>query len=190
MSAKFGFNNPTQEAMREAFAVFGSAATVSCLLSLGAGQLGVISLDQQGEATHGLSTQMVSDSEGVAEAVHKHIGNLRVYFRFTVDRGLENWDEGRKDFGVLKSHTDAYISKEQVNTALDGCLRACQIPSNITTERLCKWLAVVSERITDPIYRSLSSESTRYFSWASSTVCLLCYATPTHGRSCRKLDRE
>jgi hypothetical protein len=138
VSAVNGFNNPIQEAIKEAYTTFGPDARIACLLSLGSGQRGVISLDEKDVTPRKLGMQMVTDSDIVAEEVRKRIGRLRIYHRLSVDRGLEGWELFRRGFGVIKSHVDAYLSKDAVNGILEDCLNVSRSVNNVSMERICE----------------------------------------------------
>lgn len=147
VSAVNGFNNPTQEAIKEAYNVFGPEAHIACILSLGSGQRGVISLEEKDVTPRKLGAQMITDSEHVAEDIRKRIGRLRIYHRLSVDRGLEGWELFRRGFGIIKSHTDAYLSKDAVSGGLEECLNTSRGMSNVTMERVCKFVTNLVDKI-------------------------------------------
>lgn len=146
VSAVNGFANPTQEAIKEAYSIFGPDTRIACILSLGSGQRGVISLGEDNDSLQDLGTRMITEGDNMAEEVRKRIGRLRVYYRFSVDRGLEVWDMQRQGFGMIKSHVDAYLSKDVVNANLEECLSVSKKARNITMERVCEFLFSKNQR--------------------------------------------
>lgn len=145
VSAMNGFNNPTKEVIEEAYKLFGAEHRISCLLSLGSGKRGAISLENtQSNAHPSISAQIASDSENVAEETKKQLGRLKIYYRFSVDVGLEGPRPFRGGFGSIISHTSVYLSKFSVSKSLDNCLKAVEKFGGVTLERLCEFCLLYS----------------------------------------------
>jgi hypothetical protein len=138
-----GFNNPSLEAIKEACDVFGPEARISCFLSLGAGRpIMPHSLSSASSTTSILKTfeQLATGCESVAKEMDRRIGRLGIYFRLSVDRGLDfsihSVDPQR--LGEITSYTMSYLLDNAVNKNLDDCVFKSQQHSRISLESLCK----------------------------------------------------
>jgi hypothetical protein len=167
VSAVHGYNNPTLEAMKEALDVFGSGAYLSCLLSLGTGKTtiktygvgasgaggaaGAAGPTREETTSAGKSEpinpisileQLTTDGERTAEEVARRIGNLGVYYRFSVTRGLDADDQttqrdgGTGNFGNIITHTVAYLLEDGVSSSLDKSIAAAENSGRISLETI------------------------------------------------------
>jgi hypothetical protein len=132
MSAGNGFANPVREVIKEAFHVFGSKAQVSCLLSVGSGFRGVIALDDEKNIAQGGRM----DCARVAREVRQSLAKSNVYYRLSVDRGLEGCGPFNAGFGAMKSHVDDYLGRDAY---MDQCITASTKAGSISMERICEW---------------------------------------------------
>lgn len=137
VSGAIRFNNPTWMAIEEAQIVFGYPRPVSCLLSIGSGIVPPVSLRKEETDITKLIQQIRMDSQTTAELVSKRIGDLKVYFRFSVDHGLENQMTG---LGDVTSHTLAYIQTKRISDELDKCLTTTGRPSRVTIGKVCTYV--------------------------------------------------
>lgn len=128
VSAVNGVNNPTFEAIREANEVFGGARQVSCLLSLGAGRLSTLTAD-----TENMLEQMAQDTEATAREVQMCLEKLGIYFRFSVEHGLQS--HGLPP-GVIVAHTAIYLHENPVSQKLDDCIEASKRINGIALDQL------------------------------------------------------
>lgn len=127
ISASFGFNNPTQEVLKEAERVFETDGPITLTLSLGSGRPNVMSLKKEGDDYDSLLSRMVVDCEKVAQELSKQSFRSGTYLRLNVDRGLEDikmsdWD----NLGEIESHTNVYIDVPAITTAIDSSLLILQ----------------------------------------------------------------
>jgi hypothetical protein len=142
ISAVNSVNNPTPKAVEEAHNVFGKDRRVSCLVSLGTGKPVIRSL-----STGGLDPdQMVArETETTAEQLKRRYTGLGIYFRLSVDRGL-NFRGGSLDIeenaGKIISCTSGYLETHDASEILDCCLRSSQHASHVTMESLCQCLCL------------------------------------------------
>jgi hypothetical protein len=165
ISATNGFNNPTNQVIKEAYNVFGADHRIACLLSLGSGNRGAISLeDTQSNSHQAVSAEVASDSENVAEETQKRLGRLKVYYRFSVDVGLEGPRPFRGNFGTISSHASVYLSKFSVSRSMDNCIKAAEKSPGVTLERLCKPYFTLNGSRAD----SVSTDRTRVRGLGSS----------------------
>lgn len=118
-----GCNNPLDVLFEEAYRAF-SDRHISCIVSLGAGQLdpvSVLSADLKA-----VLLEMALDCESTdneAELRFKEIPGL--YFRFSVTQGLQtiehdDWDQA----GAIKAHTDNYLVTNVVTEKMSAAVRA------------------------------------------------------------------
>ena len=134
MSAGNGFANPTREVIKEAYHVFGAKAHVSCLLSLGSGFRGVVGLD--GDRKN-IAQGTRIDCERVSREVRQTLARSNVYYRLSVDRGLEGWGPFVTEFGAMKSHVDDYLARD---IDMDQCIIASTKAGTVSIERICESL--------------------------------------------------
>jgi hypothetical protein len=134
-SAAYGYNNPIQEVIKEAFNMFGPDTRVALLLSLGSGHRGVISLSDPMQGFQRVGARMMKDAEIIAEDIENRLGHLGIYYRLSVDRGLENWNSRLDGFGAIKSHVDAYLARTEPNNKLVQCI--AEKGSPVTLEQIC-----------------------------------------------------
>ena len=140
VSAINSFCNPTQECIMEAYRTFGAERPISCLLSLGSGRKGPISLETTTLDTgQDLGFRITVDCESVDEQLQRRIGRLRVYYRFSVDSGFEGHKIFKGGFGAIASHSAAYCSTEVVSSRMDDCLKAAEKGTGVTLERIRRW---------------------------------------------------
>lgn len=135
VSGSIRFNNPIWIAIEEAQNIFGHSRPVSCLLSIGSGLLLPVSMEKRISDTAGLVQQIRMDSQAVAELANQRIGDLGVYFRFSVDRGLEN---SSITLGDVISHSIAYTNMKDISDKLERCVATSCRPSRVTIARICK----------------------------------------------------
>jgi hypothetical protein len=134
-----GFTNPTQEAINAAYIAFGAEARVSCLISLGSGKRGVLSIHaDQPDSVNSIGLKIAADTERIAEEVERRIGQLKVYHRFSVDNGLQEPAVFCADFGIIKSHSQAYLSQQATSEHLERCIRLSETPGTVSMERICE----------------------------------------------------
>jgi hypothetical protein len=131
MSAGNGYANPIREVIKEAYHVFGPKARVSFLLSLGSGFGGVVALNDRKNVAQGARM----DCERVAQEMKQRPGMSNVYYRLSVDRGLEGWGPFIIDFGAMKSHVDDYLGRDG---DMDQCIAASTKAGSISMDRICK----------------------------------------------------
>jgi len=135
-----GFINPTQEAINVAHTAFGAEARVSCLISLGSGKRGVLSIQaDQPDSVKSIGLKIATDPERIAEEVQRRIGKLKVYHRFSVDDGLQEPAIFCANFGTIQSHSIAYLLKQATSDRLDRCIRLSEMPGAVTMEKICDY---------------------------------------------------
>jgi hypothetical protein len=120
-----GSENPTRELVSEAYNLFGEDAHVSTILSLGSGHLGALAAPSVGlkDKWAEISTEMVKGCEQVAQEMEMQVGHLGVYYRFSVDQGLQRiYGVDLDDISWLNAQVHSYLAEAQVSRKLDHCV--------------------------------------------------------------------
>lgn len=177
VNASNGFSNPILEVLKEVHGVFGPNATVSCLLSLGAGRAPLLSMVTTGSIAPKSLEQLAIDSERTASEVERRIGRIGVYFRLSVDRGLE-LDDLSKSMSRIVAHTRQYLLDEDVNKTLDSCIRSSEMESHITLNQLCEHFQYVFILISHSC-KIMHEQRVRHF----CTTYLLSLLSSSRGQS-------
>jgi hypothetical protein len=138
MSAGNGFGNPIREVIKEAYQVFGAKAQLSSILNIGSGFRGVIALEDVNNIVQGAGI----DCERVAQDVARNLARLRVYYRLSVDRGLEGWGPFQTRFGAMKSHVDEYLGRDDPSGVMDHCIAASFREGDVSLDKICESLAL------------------------------------------------
>jgi hypothetical protein len=134
VSAVNGFNNPTLEAIKEAKDIFGKERRVSCLLSLGAGQAEVRSTSSKD-----YTTKTAQDTETIARECQRRFGSLEIYFRFSVERGMDlECAIGEGTFGAIATHTSVYLEGDESAKRLDRFVTISSSTDRVTLDNLCE----------------------------------------------------
>lgn len=165
------FNNPIWMAIEEAQNIFGPSRPVSCLLSIGSGVSPPVSLGKQEADMVNLIRQIQTDSQAAAELANKRIGDLGVYFRFSVDRGLE---DKISDLGDVTSHSLAYIHTKETSDKLNRCVAIADRSSRVTIGRICTYTRTKSMISSiDGCYRRESIDSALPYKRATEIIGIL-----------------
>ncbi|KAK0647495.1 hypothetical protein DIS24_g7654 [Lasiodiplodia hormozganensis] len=134
IDAAFGHNNPCEILIKEARRVFPDATKFQ-ILSIGTGMGKVIDIKDSRKSILRALKEMTTSSKHVADRVADAYAVDEDYFRFNVDRGLEDvtlaeWDEK----STISGHTHNYLEKEG-----DRMLKCAQMLSkhrkNATVEK-------------------------------------------------------
>jgi hypothetical protein len=158
VGAGLGASNPIREVILEAHSLFGGADGVAAIISLGAGHPGTTSFPDPTSPSFGGSTMnwfwgskkgmadsqawlktltnMVNDCEETAREIKTQMGHLGLYWRFSVEQGLQQAaisDEDEEAGEWIMTQTRQYLESEDVVTALDACADACKTQLSLTT---------------------------------------------------------
>ena len=140
-----GCNNPSRLLLNEAKGLFG-ARKIGCLVSIGTGQAGMISIKKPGIFQQFLPTGVIdalkaiaSDCEGTHEAMQVLFENSpNTYFRLNVEQGMQRiqlseWEK-LADVEALTTH---YMKKQEVDEKLALLMNAISVPRvQITVKQL------------------------------------------------------
>jgi hypothetical protein len=120
--AASGASNPIYEVITEAHLLFGGDSSVACLLSLGIGHPGIITLPfAGGEATlHRIMRDMMHNCEQRAQEIEQRIGRVGIYSRFSVEQGMQNNHPGKPvDVAWIVTQTEDYLTRHETGDKLD-----------------------------------------------------------------------
>ena len=183
MSAGIRFANPIREAIKEAYHIFGAESRVSYLLSLGSGFRGFIAVDDGGEITGGSSM----DCERVARDVKQSLGKLKVYYRLSVERGLEGWDSFQGGFGAMKSHVDEYLGRDEPSDDMDRCIEASFVDGRVSLEQICELAVFEMPFLT--LGRWFQAARNSIDTRTATSLGVLCHAQETNGGNHQWVDQ-
>lgn len=131
ISAVNGFNNPTLEAITEALKVYGTSQLVSSVLSIGSGKDTLFS-DSENRAI-----RTAQETEITAENLQRRLGTLGLYFRYSVDHGVQDKFRKLEDyFGSITGHVREYLAGDVVSRSLDHFVKSSESTSYITIDTL------------------------------------------------------
>jgi len=139
ISAESTFPNPTREAIKELHAVYGADRRVACVLSLGCGRPAVVTSSSLHSTNPGaMKTMTILQAEHTAEGLEAQISRSQVYYRFSVDRGLESPESvSLRNLGAIEAHTRAYLRQTITGYALESCIAAAEHTGLATTKDIC-----------------------------------------------------
>lgn len=120
-------NNPTRELLKEARTIYGNQKRVACLLNLGSGKPQTLAPKGKGPPSDEvlrLSEEIALHCESEAEQLIDQFAETGIYFRLSVDRGLETvgFHEWR-GFGKVEAHTKTYLETGRTTRLMDLCLK-------------------------------------------------------------------
>lgn len=125
VGASLGYNNPTREAILEAWNIYGVEARVACILSLGAG----VSPPRTAEASLNNLHDILEDCDRLALELAGQYRETGVYFRLSVDRGFSTLhfnDCDDSTAGLIEAHTKVYL--DGLNGAQRDPIDCLQVP--------------------------------------------------------------
>ncbi|KIM28745.1 hypothetical protein M408DRAFT_329205 [Serendipita vermifera MAFF 305830] len=121
VGAGLGANNPSSELISEAHALYGGESKVACLLSLGAGHPGVISMNDRARANT-IHHDILSDGEMLAQELQIRMKDAGVYFRLSVGQGLrKNESTEVDDVNWITTQAEGYLKDHETDTTISSC---------------------------------------------------------------------
>jgi hypothetical protein len=134
----------------EAHSLFGGDSGIATLLSLGTGHPGVISFPSGGEADlHSLMHDMMNDCEQRAQEIERQIGRVGIYFRFSVEQGMQSDRLGPvADPSQIMAQTESYLAQhrtgENISTFIQNFDTAARL---ITLDQLRTFWSCLSSHV-------------------------------------------
>jgi hypothetical protein len=136
ISGDLTFSNPTLTIVSEAYKVFGEEARVTCLMSLGSGHPGLLSPPSNTnlDSWTQFLDKTLKDGEQKAEEIETLMGNLGLYHRFSVTRGLEEMTQtAAATVGDAIEHATLYLAGVAVSRKLEVCVDSLNLRDEITS---------------------------------------------------------
>jgi hypothetical protein len=143
-----GSGNPCRELVSEAYSLFGKYTHVSTILSLGSGRLGTLAAPLTGATNILRNTikalaapltgskdewvdilrDMVKGCEQVAQEMETQVGHLGIYYRFSIEQGLQRiYGVKPDDICWLNTQVNSYLDDAQVSRKLDHCVESLRL---------------------------------------------------------------
>jgi hypothetical protein len=122
-----GVNNPVRDVIAEAYMLFGGGSSVASILSVGCGHPGVISMSSNGDATalQAVLKDKILDCERRAQEVQEQIGHLGIYFRFSVEQGMQrSQPTSAHDLSWIATQTEVYLTGTGVSSMVEELLKS------------------------------------------------------------------
>jgi hypothetical protein len=175
MSAGTRFANPIREVIKEAYHIFGAESQISYILGLGSGFRGFIAVDDGGKITGGSSM----DCERVARDIKRSLAKLKVYYRLSVDRGLEGWESFQGGFGAMKSHVDEYLGRDEISRTMDQCIATTFMDGRVSLKQICELMVLELPLLT--LGRWFQATRNSIDTRTTTSLRILCHAQETNG---------
>ena len=123
-------SNPTRTIIAKAHGAFGPEGHVACLLSIGCGHPGTSPVPDGSNLViwNEFLAKLATDSENEAQRMGSQMANLRLYHRFSVEKGLDQASpsQGTISQSVL-AHTSVYLKDLGLAKRADQCSELLRI---------------------------------------------------------------
>jgi hypothetical protein len=118
MGGTMGAANPCRELVQEAIDRFKADRTIAVILSIGSGHPGLVSAFSSARYE-----DMVANCEQVSQEMRERMGEDGIYFRFSVEQGLQRHHGAQVDqLNWINDQTLAYLENRETSRLLDQCL--------------------------------------------------------------------
>ena len=129
VDAEFGYNNPCEELIQEAQRVFPRRGELR-VLSIGTGLGDVVNIKNTRRSIIDALKKIATSSKKVASRLDDQFGESDRYFRFNVDRGLEDTTlSDWKQASTIAAHTANYLSENNRKIEKFVMVSAGDVPS-------------------------------------------------------------
>jgi len=156
-----GRNNPSRVVLDEASTLF-RTHPIGCLVSIGAGHTGTISIKKPGFFQQVLPTDVIEALKAIStdcEATHEDMRRLfanssNIYFRLNVEQGMQEigvseWEK----LANVEAHTTQYMKRKEVDEKLALVVNAIKFPSTqlimmieqLSKEKFLLYIELISE---------------------------------------------
>jgi hypothetical protein len=135
IGAGLGANNPVRHVIAEARSYFTREPSVSVLLSLGSGHPGILALDPDDKSNglYRLMHEMMRDSEQEAQDIEQQMAQVRNYFRFSVEQGMQRIDDRAKALDWITAQTKSYLELPKIVTKIAEFIGNLSLGVRVTT---------------------------------------------------------
>jgi hypothetical protein len=131
-----GVNNPVRDVIAEAQILFGRDSSVASILSVGCGHPGVVSLAPKVDASalQAVMRDVILDCESRAQEMQEQIGHLGIYFRFSVEQGMQrSQPTPGNDLSWIATQTEVYLAGTGVSSKVEELLKSCDAGIGVIT---------------------------------------------------------
>ncbi|KAH8806698.1 hypothetical protein DL96DRAFT_1822283 [Flagelloscypha sp. PMI_526] len=173
------WNNSTDELTREAADIF-KGRRICSIINIGSGHTGHMSLSK---GLADLFTRIALDCERVADDMERRFGNTpEVYWRLTVEQGLQGLTVDLSNLDALVAHTNSYLRGAQTTRSIDALLQdLIRSPERIPTDGISGVVPVVFEALR----RKFCPPPTQHFTGRRSELNKLDEYFSSDRKSCR-----
>jgi hypothetical protein len=161
MGGAMGAANPSHEVVQEAVDRFKADKKISVILSIGSGHPGLVSASSSARYEEWLRVMkdMAANCEQTAQEMRVRMGEDGVYFRFSVEQGLQEYHGPHVNQVTWAfAQTVAYLDGREISRLLDQCV------SGICKRQGLLALEEVDARIRDKVVRRTSCDGDVAFS--------------------------
>ncbi|KAH8813708.1 hypothetical protein DL96DRAFT_1757614 [Flagelloscypha sp. PMI_526] len=157
VSGELGWNNPMDQLTEEA-ALFFKDRHISCIINIGSGHLGHLSLSN---SLSGLFSRIALDCERVVERMERRFGEVPgVYRRLSVEQGMQKLDVKLVNLHEVVAHTQSYLQRSRVARNIDSLLEDLALrPERIRAHAI----SGVVPGIVEAIHPKVCPQPTPYF---------------------------
>jgi hypothetical protein len=134
IGTSLGATNPVREVITEAHSLFGGDCGVASLLSLGTGHPGVISFPSGGGDLNSVMLDMMNDCEQRAQEIERQIGRVGIYFRFSVEQGMQSNLLGPvADPNQVVAQTKNYLAEQRIGEKIGDFIQNFDTATRLIT---------------------------------------------------------
>ncbi len=128
MGADWTMSNPTQEIIAEAYTTFGSDEPIASVVNLGCGYPSVFAAPETTNTAewYQFLERLTQDSERKAQTLESQMGQLGLFYRFSVSNGLESGVAPTASKDIV-THTKVYLADVAVSRKLDQCVESLRV---------------------------------------------------------------
>jgi hypothetical protein len=115
--------------------LFGGQSNVACLLSLGNGHPGIISIgpDESDVNLHRLR-DLMNDCEQKAQEMEQQLGRAGIYFRLSVEQGMQTEYPGQAaDPSWILAQTESYLEDHETSKKISSFVQNVDSSSSLAT---------------------------------------------------------
>ena len=130
-----GANNPVRDLITEAHSLFGGDSSVASMLSIGTGHPGIISFPADGgDVSLRRLRDMMNDCEQRAQEIEQQIGRVGIYFRFSVEQGMQNDSPAQAaDPSWILAQTESYLTDAGICQKIGAFVHSIDSPSKVVS---------------------------------------------------------
>lgn len=136
ISGVVGAANPIRELIAEAYGKFREDARAATIVSFGSGNLGILASPIDGDTNSWakITHSIAIDCEQAAQEIESQMGHLGIYFRFSVEQGLQDvYNDITGDLGRMTAQACAYLEEQAISRRIDHCVKSLRLRQGMST---------------------------------------------------------